>query len=85
MTHESPATPASYWRSKSGMTVCVFLGIAGILLIFEHRAHVLDWLPYVVLLACPLMHLFMHGKHGSHAGHDAARETGREARTDIRD
>jgi hypothetical protein len=23
-----------------------------------------EWLPYLILLACPLMHLFMHHGHG---------------------
>jgi len=35
----------------------------------EHRAHLLGWLPWLFLLACPLMHVFMHGGHG-HGGHD---------------
>jgi hypothetical protein len=30
---------------------------------------VLGVLIYLPLLACPLMHFFMHGKHG-HGGHD---------------
>ncbi|OIQ83226.1 hypothetical protein GALL_349700 [mine drainage metagenome] len=47
-----------------------FLAIAGFLLFTEHRAHVLGILPYLLLLACPLMHLFMHHGHGIH-GHDA--------------
>jgi len=40
--------------------------IGGALLFTEHRAHVLGILPYLFLLACPLMHLFMHHDHGSH-------------------
>jgi hypothetical protein len=32
-------------------------------LIIEHRPHLFGWLPYLVLLACPLMHLFMHRSH----------------------
>ncbi|HXG82054.1 MAG TPA: DUF2933 domain-containing protein [Sphingomicrobium sp.] len=44
------------------------LGLA-LLLISDHRQHALDFLPFLILLACPLMHLFMH--HGSHArSHD---------------
>lgn len=85
MTRELPAKPASYWRFTPAITVCVLLGIAGIALILKHRAHVLDWLPYLVLLACPLMHLFMHRKRGGHAGpgHDgAAGEARRTERTD---
>jgi hypothetical protein len=46
----------------------VFLGFAAIALFFllsEHRAHFLGALPYLLVLACPLMHLFHHG-HGHH-------------------
>ncbi len=45
-----------------------FLAIGGFFLITEHRAHVLGWLPYIFLAACPLMHLFMHKGHGGHHG-----------------
>jgi hypothetical protein len=48
----------------------VFLGFAAIALFFlwtEHRAHLLGVLPYLLVLACPLMHLFHHGHgHGHH-------------------
>lgn len=42
----------------------------GLLLLTDHRQHVLDFLPFLILLACPLMHIFMHegwgmGQHGS--------------------
>ena len=37
------------------------------LLVIDHWAHVFGVLPYVVLLACPLMHVFMHRSHGGHA------------------
>ncbi|NMF89880.1 DUF2933 domain-containing protein [Aromatoleum petrolei] len=46
-----------------------FAAIAVVLLALEHRAHLLGWLPWMFLLACPLMHLFMHGGHGGHDGH----------------
>lgn len=36
-------------------------------LLTEHRAHFFGALPYLLLLACPLMHFFMHGKHGGHS------------------
>jgi hypothetical protein len=26
------------------------------------------WLPYLIFLLCPLMHLFMHRSHGRHGG-----------------
>ena len=43
-----------------------FLTFIGFLLFTEHRAHVLGILPYLILLACPLMHMFMHRGHGGH-------------------
>lgn len=46
----------------------VFAVIAAFYLLTEHRAHLLGALPFLLLLACPLMHLFMHGGHGGH-GH----------------
>lgn len=50
----------------------VFWGFAAIALYFlvtEHRAHVVQYLPFALLLACPLLHLFHgHGGHGSHGG-----------------
>lgn len=33
-------------------------------LLTRHFDHVLQALPYLLLLACPLMHLFMHRRHG---------------------
>lgn len=42
---------------------CVFLVAAGFYLWTEHRAHLYGALPYVLFLACPLMHLLMH-RHG---------------------
>jgi len=41
-----------------------FLAVAGFFLWTEHRAHLLGFLPYLLILACPLMHLFHHGGHG---------------------
>ena len=39
-----------------------FLFVAGFFLFTEHRAHALGALPYLLLLACPLMHFFGHGQ-----------------------
>ena len=58
-----------------------FLAIAGYFLLTEHRAHVIPYLPFLLLLACPLMHLFMHGGHGhgEHEGHEGGRREGHGA------
>lgn len=52
--------------AKANWTLLGFIAIAAFFLFTEHRAHVLGALPYLLLLACPLLHLFMHGRHGSH-------------------
>lgn len=39
-------------------------------LLTRHQSHMLQLLPYLVLIACPLMHLFMHGGHGGHKADD---------------
>lgn len=41
-----------------------------------HWNHALPFLPYLLILACPLMHLFMHGGHGSHGGHTEHNQNG---------
>ena len=58
----------SLWRSRGGMALVVFGAIAAYFLFTEHRAHVFSGIAYLLLLACPLVHLFGHGGHGGH-GH----------------
>lgn len=55
--------------SAANIALYGFLAIAAFYLITEHRAHLLGWLPFLIILLCPLLHLFMHGKHGGHGGH----------------
>ena len=38
----------------------------------EHWGHALGIAPYLLLLACPIMHIFMHGGHGHQ--HDGGRK-----------
>ena len=67
-----------FWRSRYAIGLIVFGTIAGYFLLSEHRAHFFVALPFLFLLVCPLMHLFMHGGHGghggSHAGHDGSEQ-----------
>lgn len=58
-----------WWRSRSGIALLGFLAIAGFFLLTEHWAHVFGILPFVLLLLCPLLHLFGHGGHGGHGDH----------------
>jgi len=57
----------AYW-----LGFCGFAVIAALYLWTEHRAHLLGALPYLLLLACPIMHLLMHRGHGGrdHDGHN---------------
>ena len=57
-------------RSRTGIALIFFIAIAAFYLVTEHTVHVFDALPYLLLLLCPLMHLFMHGGHGSHEDHE---------------
>lgn len=59
----------SFLTSRAGLVLFGFLAIAGALLFTEHRAHVFGVLIWLPLLACPLMHIFMHGGHGGHGDH----------------
>jgi hypothetical protein len=57
--------PALTWPQA---TLIVFLGVAGFFLLAEHKAHILGLWPYLILLLCPFMHIFMHKRHGHHDG-----------------
>lgn len=61
----TPTEPKPFHVSWT-LGFCVFLAIALFFLWEEHRAHIFGALPYVLLLLCPLVHLFMHRGHGSH-------------------
>jgi hypothetical protein len=67
MDSDPPDVPA-FRRSPAGLALLVALTAAGFYLLTEHTAHVFGVLPFLFLLACPLMHVFMHRGHG-HGGH----------------
>jgi hypothetical protein len=57
------------WLSPTYIVLFGFLVVIGFFLITEHGAHLLGILPWLLLLACPLMHIF-HG-HGHYHGGDS--------------
>ena len=71
-TGDDHARPRGFWRSRAGLVTAGFLLIGLFFLLTEHRAHLLGILPFLLILACPLMHLFMHHGHGRH--HDQPRK-----------
>jgi len=54
--------------TRAALVFVAFAAIAVILLWQEHKLHFLGVLPYIFLLACPLLHVFLHGGHG-HRSH----------------
>jgi hypothetical protein len=59
-------SPTSFWRTRYGIGFLVFGAITAYFLLTEHLAHVVGALPLLLLLTCPLMHVFMHHGHGHH-------------------
>lgn len=55
--------------TRAGRVWWIFAAIALFYLLSEHRAHLFGALPFLLLLACPLMHFFMHGRHHGHGNH----------------
>jgi len=69
MNHDHQSHENHSLNSKFNWILIGFLVVAGYFLVMEHQAHLkglLNYLPYLLLLACPLMHLFMHHGHGGH-------------------
>lgn len=67
---------AGWLRSRNGLVLLGFLAVAGFFLLTEHTAHLFGALPFLLLLLCPLMHLFMHGGHGGHGGSNQGADGG---------
>jgi uncharacterized membrane protein len=75
MTTDQRRGIGAFLTSRVGIAAIAFLAIAGYFLWSEHEAHVravVPYLPYLLLLACPLLHVLMHGGHGGESGHDHA-------------
>ncbi len=60
----APGNESPWWREPFRLVLIGFLAIAGFFLVTEHSAHLFGVLPWLLLLACPLMHVFMHHGHG---------------------
>ena len=82
-SHDRSQSGAGSARARGLWVFWAFLIIAGGYLIAEHRAHVAGVLPFLIILACPLLHMFMHGGHGGHGDH-GRKEEGAAADTDRR-
>lgn len=61
--HGDQNAPPGFWSTRYGIGCLVIGAGAAYFLLTEHLAHTISALPYLLLLACPLMHVFMHGGH----------------------
>ena len=76
--------PKAFWGSRYSVGLLVLGAIALYFLLTEHRAHFFFALPFLLLLACPLMHIFMHHDHGGHGGgEDGPRDGPRAAEAPL--
>lgn len=53
-----------FWFSVRGVAALALLAGVTYFLLMEHREHFFLGLPYLVFLACPLLHYLMHRNHG---------------------
>ncbi len=82
MTNHNNANDArrGFLKSPNNMALIIFLTIASYFLLTEHLAHVIQSLPYALLLGCVLLHGFMHKGHGH--GHNDHPDSGNDAQGD---
>jgi len=61
----------TFWSTPTGWAALGLIAAASYFLLVEHRQHFFQYLPFLILLLCPLMHIFMHGSHGKHENNQA--------------
>jgi hypothetical protein len=59
-----------WWKNRNRLAFVAFLVIAGYFIWREHEAHITPYLIWILLIACLLLHGFMHGGHGHGGGAD---------------
>lgn len=70
MAHEMHSgVLGGFLRSRAGLVFLALVALSGLYLLLTHTGHVLGVLPYLMLMACPLLHLFGH--HHGRGGHDS--------------
>ncbi|MHC8411252.1 DUF2933 domain-containing protein [Pseudomonas sp. Hz4] len=68
--HTDRSANLPFWRRKTGVVLLMLIAIGAFYVVREHFNHVYSFLPYLILLICPLMHFFGHGHvHGGHGRH----------------
>ena len=62
MATTAPRRPP-IWRSPLGLLLLAASAAGAYFLLTGHFDHLLQAVPYLILLACPLMHVFHRGHH----------------------
>jgi Protein of unknown function (DUF2933) len=60
----------NFWLTPNGLAAIGLIAAVLYFLLTEHRAHFIYALPFLILLLCPVMHIFMHRGHGGHGSHE---------------
>jgi Mn2+/Fe2+ NRAMP family transporter len=58
----------SPWTSFHGIATLIVTVAAIIFVLTEHLDHLLEYFPFLIILLCPLMHIFMHKGHADKSG-----------------
>ncbi len=76
--NEQPQSREDLISRRMKQVFALFAIIGGFFIFAEHRAHLIPYLPWLFLAACPLMHVFMHHGHGGHQHHGSSDAPGRQ-------
>lgn len=69
--YHKPDRSQPWWKTPLGIGAVFFFALAAYALIREHADHIGGAWIWLIFLACPLMHVFMHGRHHHrHGGQD---------------
>ena len=68
MMESEPQEDGKSWRSRLigtplGWALSLAIAALGVYLLVAHTGHLFAALPYLLLVACPLLHVFKHGGH----------------------
>jgi hypothetical protein len=79
MTSKDPMADLLRILSGPRLAFLAFIVAGGYFLWTEHQAHLFAALPYLIVLVCPLLHIFMHRDHGNHQKGDKTHTHGDHA------
>ena len=68
MNHNLPDTTVTWYRRPAVLGLLAIGGFIAVYLAVPNWAQTGPYLPWLLILAIPLLHVFMHGGHGAHGG-----------------